>query len=112
MADDGEGLTGFDAEGDVAEDPIVFARIGDGAIAEPDVAEFDLAARIFEANGIWGRGDGRFLVEQLENSFGGRHCGLQNVEFFAQVLDGAEEAGGVHGEGGEFAEGEGSSENA
>src|SRR4029077_10328468 len=50
VADDGEGLAGLDAEGDITEDPIVFAGIGNGAIAEPNIAEFDFAAGIFEAN--------------------------------------------------------------
>jgi len=47
LADDGEGLAGLDAERDVAENPIIFAGIRDGAIAEPNIAEFDFAARIF-----------------------------------------------------------------
>ena len=37
---------------------------------------------------------------------------MQDVEFFAEILDGAEEARGVHGEGGEDAEAEGVVEDA
>src|SRR5260370_1947474 len=47
VADNGEGLAGLDAEGDIAEDPIVFSRMGNGTITEPDVAKFDFAAGIF-----------------------------------------------------------------
>src|SRR5260370_5484954 len=98
VADNGEGLAGLDAEGDIAEDPIVFARIGNGAITEPDVAKFDFAAGIFEANGVGRRRNVGGLIEQLENALGGGHGGLHDVEFFAAVLDGAAEARGGHRE--------------
>src|SRR6266852_8197215 len=112
VADDGESLAGLDAERDVAEDPIVFAGIGNGAIAEPDVAKFDFAARIFEVNGVGRRRNVGGLIEELEDALGGGHGGLQDVEFFAEVLDGAEEASGIHGEGGQLAEGERGGEHA
>jgi len=48
VADDGESLAGLDAEGDIAENPVLFARIRDGAVTEPNIAKFDFAARMFE----------------------------------------------------------------
>ena len=51
-------------------------------------------------------GDGDGLVEQVENAFGGGHGGLQDVEFFAEVLNGAEETLRVMREGDEDADGE------
>src|SRR5712664_2705800 len=112
VADDGEGLAGLDAERDITENPIIFAGIRDGAIAEPNIAEFDFAAGIFYANGVGLRRNVGGLVEELENALGGGHGGLQDVEFFAEVLDGAEEASGIHGEGGQLAEGERGGEHA
>jgi hypothetical protein len=112
VADDGEGLAGLDAEGDVAEDPVVFAGIGNGAIAEPHVAEFDFTAWIFEANGVGRRGNVGGLIEQLENALGSGHGGLQDVEFFAEVLDGAEEARGEHREHRQNAQTEGPGKHA
>src|SRR5579859_4015890 len=56
--------------------------------------------------------DGNGLVEELEDALGSGHGGLQDVEFFAEVLDGAEKTGGVHGEGGEHAEAEAAGEDA
>src|ERR1700686_3561171 len=94
MADDGQRLAGLDAERDVTQDPVVFSGIGNGAVAEPDIAEFDFAAGIFEADGIDGRADGGGLVEQFEDALGRGHGGLQDVEFFAEVLDGSEKARG------------------
>ncbi len=58
VADDGDGLAGGDAEGDIAEDPVVFGGFGFVGVAEPDVAEFDFAARGFEADGVGGRDAG------------------------------------------------------
>ena len=81
-------------------------------VAEPDVAEFDFAARSVEADRVGGRCDRRRLVEQFEDALGSGHRGLQDVEFFAEVLNGAEEARGVHREGGEDAEAERAVENA
>ena len=44
VADDGDGLAGLDAEGNVAQDPVFLAGIGAAVIGEPDVAKFDFAA--------------------------------------------------------------------
>src|ERR1700720_1774180 len=46
VTDDGDGLAWGHAEGDVAEDPVFFGGWGLVGIAEPDVAKFDVAARI------------------------------------------------------------------
>ncbi len=45
VADDGDRLSGIDAEADVAQDPVFVLGIRAAAIGEPDVAEFDFAAR-------------------------------------------------------------------
>ena len=74
-------------------------------VGEPHVAEFDFAARIAERDGLGIAGDGDGLVEQAENALGSRHGGLQNVEFFAQVLDGPEETLRVLHESDEHADG-------
>ena len=66
----------------------------------------------FEANGLGGGIDGDGLVEQLEDALGSGHGGLQDVEFFAEVLDGAEKARGVHREGGQYAEAQAAGEDA
>ena len=104
VADDGDGLTGLDAEGDVAQDPIVFAGIGAAVIGEPDVAKFDFAAH--EAEGASAAGDvgGQRLVEQREDALGGGHGRLQDVEFVAEVLNGLEEALRVLHEGDQHAD--------
>src|SRR5580658_5788965 len=48
VADDGERLAGLDAERYVAEDPVFVGGFGDVAVAEPDVAKFNFAARSIE----------------------------------------------------------------
>src|SRR5947209_3329985 len=112
VADDSKSLAGLDAERNIAKHPIVIGGIGNGAIAEPDVAELNLAARIFQTNGIGSRVERKRLIEKLENALGCSHRGLQDVEFFAEVLNGAEETRGVHGERGENAEAESVEEHA
>ncbi len=88
------------------------AGLGFVGVAEPDVAEFDFAARGFEADGVGGRDRGGWFVEEFEDALGGGHGGLQDVEFFAEVLDRAKEARGVHRESGEDAEAQGAVEYA
>ncbi len=104
VADDGDGLARCYAEGDIAEDPVLFGGLGFVGVAEPDVAEFDFAAGGFEADGVGGRDRGGWFVEEFEDALGGGHGGLQDVEFFAEVLDRAKEARRVHRESGEDAE--------
>ena len=122
VADDGGGLIGFDGEADAHEDPFdvgVAAKFGVSCgddtrllggiellIGEPDVAEFD-ASRTVAGDGIWGRDDLGLGVEELEDALAGGHGSLEDVVFFAKVLDGAEEALGVLDEGDEDAEGYG-----
>src|SRR5712672_760761 len=50
VAYDGQSLAGLDAEGDITENPVVFARIRDGAVTEPNITKFDFTARMFVAN--------------------------------------------------------------
>ena len=122
VADDGGGLVGLDDEGDAAEDPF---DVGDRCgglrrwrwrcgravprrvlVGEPDVAELDAAGAV-ACDGMRGRDDGRFGVEQLEDALAGGHGGLQDVVFVAEVLDGPEEALRVLDEGDEDAERDG-----
>src|SRR5437879_5320540 len=113
MTDDGEGLAGSDAERDIAQDPIFFGGLGDvPAIAEPHVAKFDFAARMVERNRVGIGFDRHRLIQELEDALGCSHGGLEDVELFAEVLNGAEEALGEHGEGGENTKGEAAGKNA
>src|SRR5437016_353424 len=52
------------------------------------------------------------LIQQFENALGCRHGGLENVEFFAEVLNRPEEALREHRERGEDAESKPAGENA
>jgi hypothetical protein len=47
-------LTGRNVERDIAQDPIVVGEFGFVGVAEPDIAEFDFAARGVEADGVGG----------------------------------------------------------
>src|SRR5947209_4965585 len=104
VADDGEGLPGSNAEGNVAEHPVFIGRVLPAAIGEPDIAEFDFAAGLLELRRLLRRSNRHGLIEQLENALGGGHSGLQDIELFAEVLDGTEETLRVHHEGKENAE--------
>ena len=107
MTDDRKGLARFDAERDVAQDPIFVRRFGNIAVAKPNVAKFDFAARLDERDGVGIGLDGDRLVEKLENALRCSHGGLQDVEFLAEVLNGPEEALGIHCEFDKHADGEG-----
>src|ERR1700740_483454 len=65
-----------------------------------------------ERNGVGIRFAGHRLVQQFEDALGGGHRRLENVEFLAEVLNGAEETLREHGEGGENAESESAGEDA
>src|SRR2546426_1346466 len=112
VADDGERLAGLNTERDITQYPILVRRLGNIAVAEPDIAEFDFAAGLDERDGVGVRLNGDRLVKELEDALRGGHGGLQDIEFFAQVLDGAEEALRVHGEGREDAERQRAMQNA
>src|SRR2546429_7367282 len=107
MTDDRKGLARFDAERDVAQDPICVRRFGNIAVAKPNVAKFDFAARLDERDGVGIGLDGDRLGEELENALRCSHGGLQDVEFLAEVLNGPEEALGIHCEFDKHADGEG-----
>src|SRR6266567_330325 len=104
MPHDGEGLAGFHAEGDIAEDPVFVCGFRDVSIAEPHIAKFDFAAGAVERDGVRVRFDGYGLIEQFEDAFRSGHGGLEDVEFLAEILNGAEKALGKHGEGGQNTE--------
>src|SRR5258708_14039524 len=113
MTNDGEGLAGSDAERDIAQEPIFFGGLGDvPAIAEPHVAKFDFAARLVERNRVGIGFDRHRLVQELEDALGCSDGRLEDVELFAEVLNGAEEALGEHGEGGENTKGEAAGKDA
>ena len=61
-------------------------------VGEPHVAEFDVAARSGKSQRSFRGRRGQRLVEQLEDALAGGHGRLQDVEFFAEVLNRAEEA--------------------
>src|SRR5437879_5456226 len=65
-----------------------------------------------ERNGVGIRIDRNRLIQELEDALGGGHGGLEDVELFAEVLNGAEEALSEHGEGGENAKGEAAGKDA
>ena len=112
MPHDGDGLSRIHAERHIAQDPVFLGGLGDIAIAEPHVAEFNFAPRMVERNGVGIRFDQHRLIEQLEDALGGGHGGLQDVEFLAQVLNRPEKTLREHGESREDAKTEGAVENA
>ena len=94
-------LTRRNPERYVAQHPIFVGGLRDVSIAEPHIAKLNFTARSGQTLRVR-RGFNRHrLVEQLENSFAGRHCRLQNVEFLAQVLNRPEESLRVHRERGQ-----------
>src|SRR6266705_2493591 len=68
VADDGEGLPGSNAEGNVAEHPVFIGRVLPAAIGEPDIAEFDFAAGLLELRRLLWRSNRHGLIEQLEDA--------------------------------------------
>src|SRR2546430_1244632 len=52
VADDGEGLARCDAKREVAQNPVFVCRLGNIAVAEPDIAKFDFAARADQRHGM------------------------------------------------------------
>ena len=98
VSHDRERLTGFDAEGNVSQDPVFVRGICPAGVREPYVAEFDFAARGGKRANGRGRSDRYRLVEQLKHSLGSRHGRLQDIEFFAEILNRPEETLRVHHE--------------
>src|SRR5215470_13555469 len=96
MPDDCERLSRRHTKGDVTQNPIFVRWLAANLVTEPDVAKFDFATRIFEPNGFLRGLYGYGFIEQLENPFARGHGGLQNVKFFAEVLNRPEEALGPH----------------
>src|SRR6266446_1825183 len=111
MSDDGEGLPGLDAEGYIAQNPIFVGGLRSVAIAEPDVAKFDLTERMIERDGVGIRFNQHGFIQKLEDALGSRHRGLQDVEFLAEILDRPEKTLRKHREGGQNAEAERTREN-
>ena len=94
---------GLNGEGDAAQNPVPLGTgnglaillDGHAAVGKPDVVELDPArsAGLLFYRRRLNVGLG---VKQFENSLGGGHRRLQNVELLAQILDGAEKSLGVH----------------
>jgi len=72
--------------------PVFLARICAAGVCKPHLAESISPRGAVSGREAFGGRSRQRLVEQFENSFARRHGGLQNIEFFAQVLDGPEEA--------------------
>src|SRR5205823_6673064 len=84
VADDGEGLTRFDAERDIAQDPIFVRGLGNISVAEPDVAEFLLplllpVEELYDAHA----GD-IFLEERVDPRDGGADAAVRVTHIFAE----------------------------
>src|ERR1043166_796455 len=99
VAHDGDRLAGINAETDVTQDPVFVL------VCEPDVLELDGQRALWKRAGIGRRGDARRGIEQTEDAFARRHRRLKDVVFFAEVLDGTEEAQPVLKKGNQHAEG-------
>src|SRR5438552_12261188 len=112
MADDGKGLPRRHAEGHVAQHPIFLGRFAADFVAEPNIAEFDRAPWIVHAYRFTGSLDRHRLIEQLEYPFASSHRRLQNIEFFAEVLNWPEEPLRVHRECGKHTERQAATQNA
>src|ERR1700731_3355473 len=80
----------------------ILARFGI-TIGEPDMIEFDAAWACWVLND-GGRDYFHGRIQQLEYAFAGGHGRLQDVVFFTEVHDGAEEAERVLDEGDQYAE--------
>src|SRR5437879_1868771 len=65
-----------------------------------------------EGDSIGIRFDQHGLIQQLEDALGGRHRGLEDVEFLAEILDWPEKTLREHREGSKNAEAERAGENA
>ena len=84
-ADDGQGLTGGDAQGQPVDDPRQLAALGrDPFVGEAHVAELDLAARARQIDGVGAVGDLGRRVEQQEDALA-RGAGVG--ELFEEVAD-------------------------
>ena len=112
MPDNRKRLTRRNPERDIAQHPIFVGGFCDVSIAEPHIAKLNFASRSGQTLRVRRGFNGHRLVEQLENSFAGGHCRLQNVEFLAQVLNRPEESLRVHRECGQHSQGECSAQNA
>ena len=104
MAHDRSNFIWRDGEADVAQNPFhgvvidpftalhLCARgVVETLIRKPDVAEFNAAAAIARARSCR-RDYLRRCVEQFKNALAGGHGGLQNIVFFAEILNGPEES--------------------
>src|SRR5713226_1071364 len=82
---DGDSFSGQNLEADIREHPVLVF------VCEPDMIELDGSGCLRERDRLRRRGNAYRSIEQLENAFGRGHGRLQNVVFFAQILNGPEE---------------------
>src|SRR5450755_2915895 len=101
VSDHGDGLAGGNAETDIAQNPVL------ADVSEPDMVEFDSNGALRKRLRAGRRDDGWLGVEQFENTLGGGHRTLEDIVFFAEVLDGPEEAQSILKKRDQHAEGQG-----
>ncbi len=92
-AHQGYGLLGLHMEGDSFQHPLVWD------VGKPHVLKLDLAADLVQLNGVRLVHHLGLHVKDREDLLRRGHGGLEHVELLGEVLDGAEEPGGIHIEG-------------
>src|SRR5690348_12158186 len=112
MAYNRESLPRLDAERDVAENPVLVCGFRNIVVAEPDVPKLDFAARLHQRHCVRVRLNRHRLIQKFEDALRSGHGGLENVEFFAEVLNRPEEALRVHSEFDEHADCQNTMQNA
>ncbi len=97
-ADQGEGLTGPDVQGEAVEERCGFS------VPEGDVVPADGRGLVRQLSGVGGVGDGRRLVDDLQDPFGACPGLLPDGEEGRHLADRGDEGAEVGGEGEEGAE--------
>ena len=88
-------LTRIDGKAQVLQDP-VRSSVPVFAICKPDILEFNPAVGCsWQCNWVFRILNDVFFIKQLENSLGGRHCALEQVVLFGEILYRSEEAPSV-----------------
>src|ERR1700722_8357877 len=85
-------LAGINTERHIAQDPIFLFRRSAARVGKPNVPKLDLPERRGQRTHFRRRHNHERLIEQPEDALGSGHSRLQDVEFFAQVLNWPEKA--------------------